>query len=98
MKKERWLVLLLGLMMLAGALAPAAPEDANKGLAQEQLKLVRQILADLDREYKDGVLSVNDPKINLWERRQVEAVRASGAPKAEIVAALEAYAKRMKSM
>src|SRR3954466_10328990 len=98
MKNARWVGLVLGSIALAGALAPAAPtpEDGNKALAQEQLKVARQALAHLERMYKGGEADVSDPRKTLWERRQVEALRISGAAKAEVVAAVEAYAKRMK--
>lgn len=87
-------------MMLAGALASAAPQpsDANKGLAQEQLKLIPQALGDLDRKFKGGEASIDDDRITRWERRRVDALRASGAPKAEVVAAAEGFAKRMKML
>jgi hypothetical protein len=98
MKKARRLGLVLGLIMLAGALAPAVPEtlDANKALAREQLKLASQALGDLDRKFRGGEASIDDPRVTLWERRKVEALRASGVPKAEVVAAVEGYVKRMK--
>src|SRR4051812_40208538 len=98
MKNARWIGLLLGIMALAGALAPAAPQEANKGLAQQQLKLARQALSDLDRMYKGGEAAIYDPRFALWERRQVEAIHASGATQAEFMTALESYVKRMKAL
>jgi hypothetical protein len=91
---------MLGIVALAGALAPAAPQqpDPNKALAQEQLKLARQALADLDRLYKGGELALDNPKFPLWMRREVEALRASGADKAELVEALEGYVKRLRDL
>jgi hypothetical protein len=97
-KRRKSVGLMLGVVALAGALAPAAPQppDLNKALAQEQLKLARQALRDLDLMHKGEGLSRTDPRFALWERRQVEAIRATGAGKAELVAALENYLKRMK--
>jgi hypothetical protein len=93
-------VVVLGLVALAGALAPAASQqpDPIKALAKEQLKLAREALNDLDRLHKGGELSHSDPKFLLWWRREVEAVRASGADKAELVAALERYVERMRGL
>jgi hypothetical protein len=86
---------LIAIVALAGALAPAGagpePIAANKPLAEEQLKLVDQALADLDRLYKGGELSLTSPEIALWERRRLDALRARGATKAEMVAALTHY-------
>jgi outer membrane protein TolC len=99
-KHARYMGLLLGIIAVAGALAPAAPQppDPNKALAQEQLKLARQALRDLDSLYQRGEAAFADSHFVLWERRQAEAIRASGAPQAEVVAALEAYVKRLKGM
>jgi hypothetical protein len=72
------------------------PLDPNKARAQEQLKLARQALRDLDLMHKGEGLSRTDPRFALWEHRQVEAIRATGAGKAELAAALENYLKRMK--
>jgi hypothetical protein len=72
------------------------PADASKALAQEQLELAREALRDLDLMSKKVELSLTDPRFALWHRRSVEAIRASGAGKAERVAALEDYLKRMK--
>lgn len=100
MKKAIWPGLLLTLIVLAGALAPAEtpPTDANRAVAKEQLKLAREALIDLDLLYKGGEASIDDPRVIVWARRQVEALRASGASKAEVVAALEDYVKRMKTL
>lgn len=89
--------LAIAVFALAGALAPAdpQPEDPNKALAQEQLNLTRQALRDLKLQYQNGEVAMFDPKFALWERRQVEAIRAAGATKAEFVAALEDYVKRL---
>jgi outer membrane protein TolC len=90
----------LAIVALAGALAPAAPQppDPNKALAKEQVKLARQALQDLDLMHKSGEVALWDPKFALWERRQVEAIRAAGATHAEFVEALEAYVKRLKQL
>src|SRR3954453_488329 len=109
-KRWRGIILMLGIVTIAGALAPAASEppapqkDAqeplavNKALAEEQLKLIDEGLADLDRLYKGGNISINDPGFNRWARRRVDAIRESGAEKAKIVAALEKYVKRTKDV
>src|SRR4051794_11496199 len=98
LKRGRGVALMLGIVALAGALAPAASQqpDPNKALAQEQVKLARQALRDLDLLQKGGELALSDPKYLLWMRREVEAVRDSGADKAELVAALEGHLKRMR--
>lgn len=100
MKKVIWPGLMLTLIVLAGALSTAQtpPPDANKAVAQEQLKLARKALHDLELLWKGGEASIDDPRIIVWERRQVEAVRASDTSKAEVVAAIEAYIKRMKDL
>jgi hypothetical protein len=73
-----------------------APPDIGKAMAQEQLKVVRQALRDLETLHKADQVSLTDPRFPLWERRQVEAIRAAGAGKSELLAALENYQKRMK--
>jgi hypothetical protein len=88
---------------LFGALAPAPPAKAppeplaaNIALAREQLKLIDQIRADLDRLFRNGEAGLTDPRFKLWERRRVEALRATGAPKDVVVAELEQYIDLMK--
>jgi hypothetical protein len=92
--------LLIAAVALAGALAPAAPGPMaeNKPLAEEQLKLIDQGLAVLDRMYKGGEVSLDGPGISRWERRRIDALRAAGAGKKEVIAALERYLKRMKDV
>jgi len=89
--------LVLGIGVLAAALAPAASQapDPKKALAQEQLGLARQALSDLDRLHKGGEVAISDPRFAVWERRQVEAIRDSGASRAEFIAALEGYVKHL---
>jgi hypothetical protein len=98
-RRDRRGGLVIALLALAGALAPAASESlaVNKPLAQEQLKLIDQALADLDRLHKGGEVSIDNPGFDLWERRRVESLRASGAAKAEMVAGLERYLNRMRN-
>ena len=100
MKKAIWPVLILTLIVLAGALSTAQtpPSDANRAAAQEKLKLASKALHDLELLWKGGEASIDDPRAIVWERRKVEAVRDSGASKAEVVAAIEAYLKRMKDL
>jgi hypothetical protein len=76
--------------------AGSHPLDANKAIAQQQLKLAREALRDLDLMHKGEGLSLTDPRFMLWERRQLEAIRAAGAGKAEDVATLENYLKQAK--
>ena len=85
-RRGRGVGLVLGIFTLAGALAPAAlqPSEPNKALAQQQLKLARQALRDLDLMHKGEGVSRTDPRFALWERRQVEAIRATGAGEAEL--------------
>jgi hypothetical protein len=99
-RRDRRLGLAVVVVALVGALAPAAPEPlaVNKPLAEEQLKLIDQGLADLDRMLKGGEVGLTDPRFDRWERRRVDALRAAGAGKPAIIAALERYAKRMKDV
>jgi hypothetical protein len=103
---RRHVSLLIALVVLSGALAPAAPEppgtalpaplEINIPLAKEQLKVIDQIVADLDHLYRGGERSATDPEIILWSRRRVDALRASGASKAELIVALEEHLVRTK--
>jgi hypothetical protein len=97
-RRDRRFGLGIALFALAGALAPAAPEPLalNKSLAQEQIKLIDQALADLDRLVKGGEMSISDPRLDHWERRRVEATRATGAGKSEMVAAQGRYVNRLR--
>jgi hypothetical protein len=97
-RRDRRLGLAVVVVALVGALAPAAPEPlaVNKPLAEEQLKLIDQGLADLDRLLKGGELSLDNTGITRWERRRIDALRAAGAGKTEVIAAVERYVKRMK--
>jgi hypothetical protein len=82
------------------ALAPAAPkqQDANKALAEDQLKLARQALEELNSLQKSARLDILDSRVAIWERRQIEALKASRIAKGELVSALEAYVKQMKNL
>ncbi|MGO9470881.1 MAG: hypothetical protein ACLQVF_42860 [Isosphaeraceae bacterium] len=99
LKRARRVGLLLGICALAAVLAPAASQapDPKKSLAQEQLALARQALKGLDQMYKNGDVSLDDPRIAVWERRQDEAVRDAGTSRAEFIAALEDYVTRMRN-
>ena len=98
LNRARRVGLLLGICAVAAALASAASQapDPKKSLAQEQLGLARQALEVLDQMHKNGQVSPADPRIAVWERRQVEAVRDAGTGRAEFIAALEGYVKRMR--
>jgi outer membrane protein TolC len=98
LNRARRVGFLLGICAVAAALAPAASQapDPKKSLAQEQLGLARQALEVLDQMHKNGQVSPDDPRIAVWERRQVEAVRDAGTGRAEFIAALEGYVKRMR--
>ena len=81
----------------AGAGGAAVPDlAANRALAREQLALIDQALAMLDRLYQNATIRFSDPRFSLWARRKVETLRKAGAGKAEIVAALESYIDRLK--
>jgi len=81
----------------AGAGGAAVPDmAANRVLAREQLALIDQALAMLDRLYQNSTIRFSDPRFSLRARRKVEALRKTGAGKAEIVAALESYINRLK--
>ena len=96
--RARRVGLLLGICVLAAALAPAASQapDPKKVLAQEQLGLARQALSDLEELHKHGEVASYDPSFAVWERRQVEAIRDAGASRAEFIVALEGYVKRLR--
>jgi hypothetical protein len=81
----------------AGAGGVAVPDlAANRALAREQLALIDQALAMLDRLYQSAKIRFSDPHFSLWARRKIETLRKAGAGKAEIVAALESYINRLK--
>jgi hypothetical protein len=101
--------LLIAVVALAGASAKAAsdppaekaasdPLAVNKQLAREQLEMARQALNDLDLLHQKGEVPIFDPQFPRWMRREVEAVRDLGVDKAEMVAALEGYVKRLKDL
>jgi hypothetical protein len=97
LNRSRRVGVLLGICALAAVLAPAASQapDRKKSLAQEQLTLARQALQSLDQMYKNKE-PFDEARIAVWERRQVEAVRDAGTSRAEFIAALEGYVKRMR--
>ena len=81
----------------AGAGGAAVPNiAANRALAMEQLALIDQALAMLDRLFENSTIRFSDPRFSLWALRKVETLRKIGAGKAEIVAALESYINRLK--
>ena len=98
LNRARRVGFLLGICAVAAALAPAASQapDPKKSLAQEQLGLARIAFEALDQMQKTGQVSPDDPRIAVWARRQVEAVRDAGTGRAEFIAALEGYVKRMR--
>jgi hypothetical protein len=71
------------------AIASAAPKplDTDKALAGDQLKLAREALEELEVLRKNARLDVLDPRVAVWERRQIEALRASRVGRAELVSA-----------
>jgi hypothetical protein len=85
-------------LALIGALAPAPAEPVAdvKPLAQEQLKVIEQAVRDLKRLAETGNVVATDPGFSRWARRRVDALRTSGAGKAEMVAALEGYLDQMR--
>jgi RNA polymerase sigma-70 factor (ECF subfamily) len=76
----------------------AAPADvsANHVLAREQLALADKALADLSMRVRVGEIGITDAAFALWGRRKLEALRAAGAEKGEMVAALENYVADLK--
>ena len=48
------------------------------------------------RMHKRGEVASYDPRFAAWERRQVEAIRDAGASRAEFIATLEGYVKRLR--
>ncbi len=81
-----------------GPVGAAVPDiAANRALAKEQLALIDEALASLNRLYQYAKVSgPADPAFSLWRRRRVETLRRTGAGKAEIVAALEKYVDSLK--
>lgn len=77
--------------------ADTVPEiAANRTLAREQVALADEALTMLQALARNSRVSIGDPAFSLWERRWVEALRRTGAGKAEMVAALEKYIERLK--
>jgi hypothetical protein len=76
----------------------AAPADvsANRKLAREQLALIDKVLVALNEGVRAGNNRITDAAFTLWGRRRLEALRAAGAEKGEIVAALEKYVAELK--
>ena len=62
------------------------------------MKLARQAFEVLENLRQNARLDIVDARVAVWERRQVEAVKASGVGKGELVSALEKYVKRMKDL
>jgi len=75
---------------------PAADVSANRALAREQLALIDKALADLTIMVQRGNIRATDAAFSLWGRRRIEALRASGVDKGEMVAALEKYVADLK--
>ncbi len=69
---------------------------ANRARAREQLALIEEAWAMLDRLARNAEISIADPSFSLWGRRRLETLRKAGAGKAEIVAELEKYVKDLK--
>ena len=78
--------------------APPKQQDTNKALAEAQLKLARHALDALGEMQMNGTLDNRESRFAVWRRRQVEALRASGVGKGELVTALEDYLKQMKEL
>jgi outer membrane protein TolC len=70
-------------------MAGAAVTPPNPKLARQQLDLAQRALADLEQLAKSGEVGFGSPMFSLWENRRIEALRASGAPKAEVIKVLE---------
>ncbi len=65
-------------------------------LAREQITLANDALVMLRRLARDGRASFSGPSLSLWEGRKMEALRKSGAGKAEIIEAIEGMIKDLK--
>ncbi|WP_422923625.1 hypothetical protein [Singulisphaera sp. PoT] len=77
--------------------AKAAPDNAaSREIAKKQLVLAEQALDTVQRLARNGRLEVNDPSVAVWELRRLEALRKTGAGKAEMVAAIEKYLKDLE--
>ena len=73
-------------------------QDTHKAVAEAQLKLARLALDVLGEMQMNGTLDNRESRFAVWRRRQVEALRASGVGKGELVTALEDYLKQMKEL
>jgi hypothetical protein len=70
----------------------AAPDlAANRALAKQQLAVIDVALAVLNERVQRGLANRGASSFTLWEGRRIEALRRTGAGKAEMVAALEKY-------
>lgn len=75
--------------------APTPEIEANRALAREQLALIDQAL-DVHRRLVQNARAESFPGLDIWERRKREALRRSGAGKAEMIAALEKELENLK--
>jgi hypothetical protein len=58
--------------------------------------LIDKVLVALNEGVRAGNNRITDAAFTLWGRRRLEALRAAGAEKGEIVAALEKYVAELK--
>ncbi len=70
--------------------------SVNQALAQKQVALIDQVLSIIRKLAQNGRIDLNNPSIDLWEHRRLEALRRAGAGKAEMIEALEKYLDRAK--
>ncbi|MFO0961019.1 MAG: sigma-70 family RNA polymerase sigma factor [Isosphaeraceae bacterium] len=82
-----------------GLPAAARPDiEANRALAREQLALIDDALEMLHAMARNARINPADASFSLWENRRIEALRKSGAGKAEIVAALEKQIRGLEEL
>ncbi|WP_165071444.1 hypothetical protein [Paludisphaera rhizosphaerae] len=91
-----------GVAVQGGRQAPPKAEDAPpptaRDLARQQLELADQAVDVTRRLVEAGRANASDGTLLLWERRRLEALRKTGAGKAEMIAALEKYIESMKHL
>lgn len=68
---------------------PSAIPAGEKAKATEQLDLARKALSDLNRLAAGGEITLDNPAFSLWERRQLDAIRNSGADRSRVIEEME---------
>ena len=89
----------LVLATLGFALQGRQPDEqatAGVTIARAQLALANEALNGLRTLAKTGRTSFSDPSLGIWERRKLEALRRSGASRAEMIAGIEDLIRELK--